>query len=91
MLGITDGRIKLILFSKNLLLNLIGLILGSLMSFILLKVIKNYNFISLPSEIYFIDTLPIMFDSKFYLYPSSIMLLMSLGYLFLSMIKLEKK
>ena len=90
MLGITDGRIKLILFSKNLLLNLSGLILGSLISFILLKVINNYNFISLPSEIYFTDTLPIMFDFKFYLYPSSIMLLMSLGYLFLSMIKLEK-
>ena len=90
ILGIDKYQIRLILILKNIFLNIVGIIIGSFLSFIILGLEYKYHWIKLPPDIYFSDTLPITFDIRFYLYPSLIILLISLIYLTLTNIRIKR-
>ena len=90
ILSINRYQIKLILILKNIVLNIIGITIGSFLSFIILYLEYKYHWIQLPSDIYFTDTLPITFDFRFYFYPSLIILLISSIYLTIANIGIRR-
>ena len=63
-IGATSTSIMKIFMFEGLVVGIIGTILGGALGFILCWVQKSFKIISLPAEIYFINTLPI--DMRFF-------------------------
>jgi|GEM_PF-474304 len=69
-LGFTRNEIRNIILSQSLILSVLGSIIGSLLAFIVLLGQHFYHWISLSSEIYFMNYLPVSFNPIYFLiYP----------------------
>ena len=74
VLGLSTQQIYLIYSYKYLLLNLLGIIFGSLVSIIMIYVQLNYNLIKIPYEIYFSSSIPLSIKTEYFLYVPAIFL-----------------
>ncbi len=58
-IGSTKNEIKKIFFLQGIILNIIGIISGTVLGLVLSFLIKKYQFIKLPKEVYYIDKIPV--------------------------------
>jgi lipoprotein-releasing system permease protein len=63
-IGFTSKRILSVFTIQGLLLGGIGVLLGIGLGFILCFILKEYHFIKIPKEIYYIDYLPVYVESR---------------------------
>lgn len=61
-MGMTDGAVLRVFLLQGLAIGLIGTALGALGGLTLVGLIHRYQFISLPGDVYFLDTLPVALD-----------------------------
>ena len=61
-MGMTDGRILGVFVLQGLAIGLIGTGLGAAGGLVLVWLLDRYQFIKLPGEVYFIDTLPVALE-----------------------------
>ncbi|HEX7090159.1 MAG TPA: lipoprotein-releasing ABC transporter permease subunit [Longimicrobiales bacterium] len=61
-MGMTDGQILRVFVLQGLTIGLIGTALGAAGGLVLVWLLDRYEFIKLPGEVYFIDTLPVALD-----------------------------
>ncbi len=61
-MGATRRSVMRIFILEGLIIGIIGTALGALIGFILCWLLGKYQFISLPSEVYFISTLPVAME-----------------------------
>jgi lipoprotein-releasing system permease protein len=61
-MGATDKSIRKIFVFKGIVIGSIGTILGVSLGFILCTVLKYYQFIELPGDVYYITTLPVKLE-----------------------------
>ncbi|MEN3013911.1 MAG: ABC transporter permease [Endomicrobiia bacterium] len=61
-IGIDKKDIKKIFFTQGMIINLSGIFLGCILGFILGILIKQYQFVKLPKEVYYIDKIPVYFS-----------------------------
>ncbi len=61
-MGATDKSIRKIFVFKGIVIGSIGTILGVCLGFILCTVLKYYQFIELPGDVYYITTLPVKLE-----------------------------
>lgn len=61
-MGMTDGAVLRVFLLQGLAIGLIGTLLGALGGLTLVGLIHRYQFISLPGDVYFLDTLPVALD-----------------------------
>jgi len=61
-MGATDKSIRKIFVFKGIAIGSIGTILGVCLGFILCTVLKYYQFIELPGDVYYITTLPVKLE-----------------------------
>ena len=73
--GLSYSEISHLYWCKFLILNLIGIILGITISLLILYIESQFNFIQIPSEIYFTSTVPITFEIQNFIYAPLIILL----------------
>ena len=74
-LGLSYREISYLYWYKFLILNLIGIVLGSIISLLLLYLESKFHFIEIPSEIYFTSSVPIAFKIQNFIYVPLIILL----------------
>ena len=74
-LGLSFKEISYLYWYKLLILNTIGIILGSIISLLLLYLESQFHFIQIPSEIYFTSSVPIVFKFQNFIYAPLIILL----------------
>ena len=58
-MGATDKSVRRIFVYKGMVIGLVGTLLGVVMGFGLCLILKHYQFIELPGDIYYITTLPV--------------------------------
>ena len=58
-MGATDRQVRRIFVFKGMVIGLIGTVLGDILGLILCSLLKRYQFIDLPSDVYFLSTLPV--------------------------------
>jgi lipoprotein-releasing system permease protein len=58
-MGATDRQVRSIFVFKGMVIGLIGTLLGDGLGVILCALLKRYQFIELPSDVYFLSTLPV--------------------------------
>jgi lipoprotein-releasing system permease protein len=58
-MGATDKSVRRIFVYKGMVIGLIGTLLGVVLGFGLCLILKHYQFIELPGDIYYITTLPV--------------------------------
>ncbi|MFQ3675049.1 MAG: FtsX-like permease family protein [Endomicrobiia bacterium] len=58
-MGSSRKEIGRIFFIQGIVLNISGIILGTVLGLVLSFLIKRYQFVKLPKEVYYIDTIPI--------------------------------
>jgi lipoprotein-releasing system permease protein len=61
-MGATNRHIRRIFVYKGLIIGLFGTVLGEILGLSLCAILKRYKFIELPSEIYYITTLPVQIE-----------------------------
>jgi len=61
-MGMTDGTVLRVFMLQGLAIGIIGTVLGALGGGSLVWLLGKYHFISLPGDVYFIDTLPVALD-----------------------------
>jgi lipoprotein-releasing system permease protein len=66
-LGATDRSIMKIFVYQGLFIGVIGTGLGLLFGYIICLLLKQYQFISLPKDVYYIDTLPVTMRPEIFL------------------------
>tara|TARA_Y100001970_G_scaffold42776_1_gene53260 strand:- start:42854 stop:43930 length:1077 start_codon:yes stop_codon:yes gene_type:complete len=74
-LGLSYNEIYYLYCFKFLLLNIIGIILGTIVALLLLYFELKFNFIQIPSEIYFTSSVPIIFKIQNFIYAPLVILL----------------
>ena len=62
-MGATDKSIRRIFVYKGMTIGAIGTALGVLFGFILCMLLKQYKFIELPADVYYITTLPVQLEA----------------------------
>jgi lipoprotein-releasing system permease protein len=62
-MGATDRSIRKIFVFKGILIGSIGTSLGVILGFTLCYLLKRYKFIDLPSDVYYITTLPVQLEA----------------------------
>jgi lipoprotein-releasing system permease protein len=62
-MGATDRQVRRIFIFKGMVIGLIGTLLGDCLGIILCSLLKRYQFIELPSDVYFISTLPVQLQT----------------------------
>jgi lipoprotein-releasing system permease protein len=77
-MGATRGSIRAIFTLEGLIIGAIGTVLGCLGGFFACKALAEYQFIKLPSDIYYINTLPVQIRAGDFLYISLFALAISL-------------
>ena len=73
--GLSKIEISYLYWYKFLVLNIIGVILGVTASLLILYLELQFNFIQIPSEVYFTSVVPIIFKFQNFIYAPLIMLL----------------
>ncbi len=68
-LGATDGQIQRIFMFNGFMIGLTGTLIGTLGGLGLCYLLKHYKFITIPKEVYYTDTIPIL------LYPSDVIII----------------
>ncbi len=58
-IGISSSQIKKIFIYSALFISAVGIVIGFILSSIILFIIKNYNIIELPQDIYYITKVPV--------------------------------
>jgi len=58
-MGATDSSIKRIFVFKGMVIGVLGTVLGVCLGLLICVLLKNYSFIELPGDIYYITTLPV--------------------------------
>jgi lipoprotein-releasing system permease protein len=58
-MGATDRQVRRIFVFKGMVIGLIGTILGDALGLILCSLLKRYEFIQLPSDVYYLSKLPV--------------------------------
>lgn len=61
-MGLTDGRVLRVFMLQGLAIGLVGTALGTVGGLTLVWLLDRYKFISLPGDVYFVDTLPVALD-----------------------------
>lgn len=61
-MGMTDGAVLRVFLLQGFAIGLIGTVLGAIGGVTLVTLIDRYQFISLPGDVYFLDTLPVALD-----------------------------
>ncbi len=61
-MGLTDARILRVFLLQGLAIGVIGTILGTAGGLTLVWLLDRYEFITLPGDVYFVDTLPVALD-----------------------------
>ncbi len=61
-IGMTSGNIRKIFICEGLFIGAMGIFLGSSAGIILCSVLKKYQFIKLPQDIYYIDRIPVSIE-----------------------------
>jgi lipoprotein-releasing system permease protein len=61
-MGATNRHIRRIFVYKGLIIGLLGTVIGESLGLSLCAILKRYKFIELPSEIYYITTLPVQIE-----------------------------
>lgn len=61
-LGMTSSGIRKIFTLEGLLIGILGILLGTLAGVLLCGLLKKYQFIKLPQDIYYIDRLPVSIE-----------------------------
>ncbi len=74
-MGFSYLEISYLYWIKFLLLNLLGILLGISISLLVLYLELHFNFIKIPSDIYFTSSIPISFEFLNFLYAPLILLL----------------
>jgi len=62
-MGLTDGRVLLLFILQGLAIGLVGTALGTFGGLGLVWVIDRFDLISLPGDVYLVDTLPLALDT----------------------------
>ena len=62
-MGATRRSIMQIFMLEGLIIGVIGTVIGLALGFILTGILKKYEFIKLPSDVYYISTLPVKIES----------------------------
>lgn len=62
-MGATDKQIRRIFVFKGMVIGLIGTTLGVCLGLVLCSLLSRYQFIDLPSDVYFISTLPVQLQA----------------------------
>jgi len=62
-MGATNRSIQKIFVLKGMVIGVTGTILGSFLGFLLCFLLKHYQFIKLPQDVYYITSLPIMLET----------------------------
>jgi lipoprotein-releasing system permease protein len=58
-IGATNRHIRRIFVFKGLVIGCLGTAIGGVLGFILCSILKQYPFIKLPGDVYFLTTLPV--------------------------------
>ena len=61
-MGATPGMIRRIFILMGFFIGTTGVVLGNILGIILCEIVAKYQFIKLPSEIYYITTIPVKID-----------------------------
>jgi lipoprotein-releasing system permease protein len=61
-MGASDGAVRRIFVLKGLAVGLIGTLLGGALGTLLCLLLKRYKFVQLPSDVYYITTLPVQLE-----------------------------
>ena len=61
-MGATDGSIRRIFVLKGFVIGLLGTLMGGGMGTVLCLLLKRYEFVKLPSDVYYITTLPVQLE-----------------------------
>jgi lipoprotein-releasing system permease protein len=61
-MGMTDGTVLRIFMLQGITIGAIGTIIGGMAGSLLILLLDRYQFIDLPPDVYFIDTLPVALD-----------------------------
>jgi len=61
-IGVSKKDVRKIFFFQGITITLLGILLGTVLGFTLGLLIKQYQFISLPKGVYFIDKIPVYFS-----------------------------
>jgi lipoprotein-releasing system permease protein len=67
-IGATRRTIRRIFALEGLIIGIVGTILGSLLGGILCCILRKYEFIKLPSDVYYITTLPVNLELSMVLF-----------------------
>ena len=62
-MGATRQSIMKIFMLEGLIIGIIGTAIGLALGFLLAAILKKYEFIKLPSDVYYISTLPVKIES----------------------------
>jgi ABC-type lipoprotein release transport system permease subunit len=82
-MGATRKQIIRIFLYQGIFLGLIGIIIGNLLAYFLLMIQIKFNIITLPSEIYFTSTVPILIEASTFILVSVIAFILSIASSFL--------
>lgn len=63
-MGTTDFSVSLIFLLQGIIISTIGIFMGSSIGLLSCWLLKKYQFIKLPEEIYYISTIPVKTDAK---------------------------
>lgn len=61
-IGFSNRSIKLIFSFEGMIIGILGTIIGTIGGIVLCHLLENYQFIKLPSEIYYIDRIPVKME-----------------------------
>ena len=61
-MGMTDGTVLRIFMQQGLAIGVVGTLLGTGLGLFLVWLLDTYQFIELPGDVYFLDTLPVALD-----------------------------
>ncbi len=77
-LGASRSAIARIFIRQGLVLSIMGTMLGNLLAFILLLAQEQLNLLSLPSDVYFMSSVPVLFRWEYYVVVSGISIMLAL-------------
>ena len=58
-MGMSENTVKKIFIKQGLMIGIFGTVIGNVLAYVICFILKNYKIISLPEDIYFLDSIPI--------------------------------
>lgn len=77
-LGSSRGAITRIFLRQGLLIAFLGTMMGNVLAFVLLFIQKEFSLLSLPSDVYFMSSVPVLFRWEYFVIVSGVSVLLSL-------------